>query len=86
LKSALVTEKTSKDVVHKKYVFAVEKAANAIEIKRAVENIYKVKVDSVNTLIVKGKFKRVRWNQPGRTTAWKKAIVTLKDGFEIKLA
>ena len=56
-----------------------------IEIKNAIEKVYNVKVKDVSSLIVKGKTKRVRWNQPGKTVAWKKAIITLKKGFEIKL-
>lgn len=86
LKSGIVSEKSTQEAALRKYTFAVEKNTNAIEIKKAVEKIYKVKVLKVNTLIMKGKTKRVRWNQPGKTSSWKKAIVTLKEGFEIKLA
>lgn len=86
LKSPLISEKATRDAALRKYVFVVDKNANVIEIKKAVETIYKVKVLKVNTLMVKGKIKRVRWNQPGRTSSWKKAIVTLKEGSEIKLA
>ncbi len=86
LKSALITEKAAKDAEkNRKYIFIVAKDANSIEIKKAVEKVYKVKVSKVNTLVVKGKMKRVRWNQPGKTSDYKKAIVTLKEGFEIKL-
>jgi len=85
LKSALITEKATKDAVNRKYVFIVDKNANAIEIKKAVEKVYKVKVSKINTIVVKGKVKRVRWNQPGKTSSYKKAIVTLKQGSEIKL-
>jgi large subunit ribosomal protein L23 len=86
IKSPLITEKATQGAAFQKYVFMVAKNANTAEIKRAVENIYNVKVQRVNTLIVKGKTKRVKWNQPGKTTAWKKAVVTLKKGFEIKFA
>ena len=85
IKSPLVTEKTARDSVHRKYVFRVEKQANKVEIKRAIEKIYKVKVVRTSALIVKGKAKRLRSNQAGRTVSWKKAIVTLKQGFEIKI-
>ncbi|MFA5007766.1 MAG: 50S ribosomal protein L23 [Candidatus Omnitrophota bacterium] len=85
LKHPLISEKASNDASLGKYVFVVDNNANAIEIKKAVEKLYKVKVLKINTLVVKGKIKRVRWNQPGKTSAWKKAVVTLKKGFEIKL-
>ncbi len=85
LKQPLISEKASKDAALGKYVFVVDNNANAIEIKKAVEKIYKVKVLKINTCVVKGKIKRVRYNQPGRTSNWKKAVVTLKKGFEIKL-
>ncbi len=85
LKQPLISEKASKDAALGKYVFVVDNDANAIEIKKAVEKIYKVKVLKINTAVVKGKIKRVRFNQPGKTRDWKKAVVTLKKGFEIKL-
>lgn len=85
IKAPLVTEKSTKDVVYRKYAFWVDRRANKIDIKRAVEKVYGVKVTSVSSMIVKGKTKRVRANQPGKTTSWKKAIVTLKEGQEIKL-
>jgi large subunit ribosomal protein L23 len=84
IKSALITEKATESQPLRKYIFMVAKDANTVQVKRAVENIYNVKVERVNTLIIKGKTKRVKWNQPGKTTACKKAIVTLKKGFEIK--
>jgi large subunit ribosomal protein L23 len=65
-----------------KYLFWVDKNANKIEIRKAVEGIYKVTVNNVNTLKVKGKPKRVRYTM-GRTSDWKKAIVTLKEGDKI---
>ncbi len=84
IKSPLVTEKSSRDLVDRKYFFWVARSANKIQIRRAVEKVYSVKVEQVASMVVKGKLKRIRWNQPGKTTAWKKAIVTLKPGFEIK--
>ncbi len=67
-----------------KYFFQVAKDANKIEIKKAIEEIYKVKVLAVNTSIVRGKLKRVRQEQ-GSTTPWKKAVVTLKEGQKIEV-
>lgn len=85
IKAPLVTEKSTRLTPQRQYVFWVDKNANTIEIKRAVERVYNVKVNHVNALIVKGKKRQIRANQPGQTTAWKKAIVTLKEGSEIKL-
>ena len=67
-----------------KYLFWVDSKANKVEIRKAVESIYKVKVDGVNTLIVKGKPKRVRYAM-GKTSDWKKAIVNLKQGEKIDI-
>lgn len=86
IKSPLVTEKTAQDSAFRKYAFCVDKNANKIQIKRAIEKIYKVKVAKVAALTVKGKTKRLRFNQAGKTASWKKAVVTLKEGFEIKMA
>jgi large subunit ribosomal protein L23 len=85
IKAPLVTEKSTRDSVNRKYSFWVDKGANKVEIKQALEKIYKVKVEKVASMVIKGKFKRIRNNQPGLTTDWKKAIVTLKPGHEIKL-
>lgn len=64
------------------YTFEVARDANKVEIRRAVEQLFKVKVEKVRTAIVKGKPKRVRM-QWGRTSDWKKAIVTLAEGQRI---
>lgn len=85
IKSPLTTEKTTKAIAQRKYSFWVDKSANKIEIKKAVEKVYTVKVDKVASMIVKGKLKRIRTNQAGRTSSWKKAVVTLKKGQQIKL-
>ncbi|MEK6715139.1 MAG: 50S ribosomal protein L23 [Candidatus Omnitrophota bacterium] len=66
-----------------KYAFWVNRVANKLQIKKAVEQIYKVKVDRVNTHILKGKAKRIRY-QLGYTSDWKEAIVTLKEGNKIE--
>jgi len=76
------TEKGGMLNLMNQYLFWVAKDANKIEIKKAVEEIYKVKVDNVNTLTVRGKFRRVRYAL-GKTAEWKKAIVTLKEGSKI---
>ena len=81
----LRTEKGSIQSADRKYFFSVKKDANKIEIKKAVEMIYKVKVEAVNTQVVPGKLKRVR-REVGMTSEWKKAVVTLKDGNKIDLA
>jgi large subunit ribosomal protein L23 len=84
IKSPLVTEKGAGLAADRQYFFWVEKLANKIQIKHAVEKVYNVKVDHVATMIIKGKSRRLRSNQAGRTSDWKKAIVTLRKGFEIK--
>lgn len=84
LNTLLRTEKGSVQVEDRKYFFSVSKDANKIQIKKAVEDVYKVKVQSVNTVVVPGKNKRVR-REEGRTPEWKKAVVTLKDGHKIDL-
>lgn len=86
IKAPLTTEKTTRLAPSRKYSFCVSREANKIDIKKAVEKVYNVKVESVTSMVVKGKMKKVRANQPGLTSAWKKAIVTLKEGFEIKLS
>ena len=67
-----------------KVTFEVAMDATKPEIKEAVEKIFGVKVDKVNTMIVKGKRKDVRFLR-GKKRDWKKAIVTLKPGYEIDL-
>ena len=85
IKSPLVTEKSARDSVLRKYAFWVDKDANKVQIKRAIEKIYKVKAVKTSVLMVKGKTKRLRFNQAGKTASWKKAIITLREGFEIKI-
>jgi len=85
VKGMLRTEKGAILLPLKKYLFWVDKKANKIEIRKAVEDIYKVKVGSVNTAIVPGKAKRVRY-AAGYTPDWKKAVVTLKEGSKIDVA
>ncbi|MBI5123949.1 MAG: 50S ribosomal protein L23 [Candidatus Omnitrophica bacterium] len=82
VKGLLRTEKGANIMPLNKYLFWVDKHSNKVEIRKAVEAIYKVKVDGVNTLNIKGKPKRVRYAM-GRTSDWKKAIVTLKQREKI---
>ncbi len=72
----IITEKTMDGVQIKKYTFEVAKSATKIDIKRAVEELFGVKVDKVNTLHVRGHLRRQGRTQ-GYTRSWKKAIVTL---------
>ena len=76
--SPILTEKSYQDIANKKYVFRVAKAANKTEIKLAVESIFEVSVESVNTVNCRGKKKRMG-RYEGYTPAYKKAIVKLKD-------
>ena len=72
----VVTEKSNMDMQEGKYTFKVAKKATKVDIKNAVEKLFEVKVLKVNTITVKGKEKRVGVHQ-GRTSDWKKAIVTI---------
>lgn len=72
----IVTEKSNDEVQNGKYTFKVNKKATKIDIKRACEKLFNVKVVNVNTINVKGKEKRVGRNI-GKTSDWKKAIVTI---------
>ena len=72
----VVTEKSNNEVNLGKYTFKVNKKATKVDIARAVEKLFEVKVLKVNTMIVKGKEKRVG-RSVGRTSDWKKAIVTI---------
>ena len=73
----ILTEKSYAGIADKKYTFEVAKSANKTEIKLAIEEIFGVKVESVNTANVDGKWKRMGMHQ-GLTPSYKKAIVQLK--------
>ncbi len=73
----LLTEKSYAEIASKKYVFIVAKNSNKTEIKLAVEKLFGVKVQSVNTVNCHGKFRRMGRNE-GYTPDYKKAIVQLK--------
>lgn len=83
VKTLVRSEKSSILEKERKYLFRVATVATKVDVKRAVEEIYKVKVDAVNTVNVPGKLKRVR-ARSGYTTGWKKAIVSLKEGQKIE--
>jgi large subunit ribosomal protein L23 len=84
LRRPLITEKNSIQQAQGKYVFQVVDGANKVQIKEAVENVFKVSVEEVNVMMVAGKSRRMR----GRIVvkpSWKKAIVTLKAGDKIEI-
>ncbi len=85
IRKVLITEKGTllREVQHQ-YFFEVARDANKIEIKRAVEAVFNVKVDSVQTMQVRGKVKR-QGRYSGRRNDWKKAIVKLKPDQKIEL-
>ena len=72
----IISEQSMDQLAEKKYTFEVKKSANKIEIKKAVEEIFGVKVESVNTMNMLGKMKRMGRFE-GRRANWKKAIVKL---------
>jgi large subunit ribosomal protein L23 len=87
IKTVRVTEKgTAATEKVNQYQLVVDKGANKLDIKHAVEKAFKVKVLRVNTLHVRGKARRERTAQYGRTPAWKKALITLKAGDKIEIA
>lgn len=87
LRHGVVTEKTVKLQEMNKYTFKVALEANKIEVRRAVEELFKVKVVSVNIIRMPGKAKMIRRKgsapRPVEAREWKKAIVTLKEGYTI---
>ncbi|MBQ7809811.1 MAG: 50S ribosomal protein L23 [Clostridia bacterium] len=79
IRRPIVTENSMAQMQEKKYTFEVDKRANKIQIKEAIEELFNgVKVESVNTMNVLGKYKRMGANI-GKRADWKKAIVTLKE-------
>ena len=82
IKALIRTEKSTTYEPQNKYLFLVHKDANKVEIRRSVEELYKVKVKAVNTAVYPGKLKRVRY-QLGKTSDFKRAIVTLREGQKI---
>lgn len=80
----VITEKSATQAEQNVYSFKVATSANKIEIKKAIEEAFGVKVVKVNTLNTKAKDKRVG-RYTGQTKTYKKAIVTLQDGDKIEL-
>ncbi len=86
IRNLLVTEKGTRLQADNKFLFRVAPDANKIEIRHAVEKLFNVHVTAVNTMSVGGKLKRAgRSPRAGRTSDWKKAVVTLKAGEKIDL-
>ena len=89
----LFTEKMSQlEEIERKYAFQVKSSSNKIEIKSAVEQKFDVKVEKVSTMNRQGKLKEMTMKSGGRTirtrgkrSGWKKAIITLKEGYSIDL-
>ena len=87
VKKLMVTEKgTRLKEAANQYVFEVDRGANKLEIRRAVEQQFNVKVKEVNTMTRQGKAKRLRTAAYGRTATWTRAVVTLQDGQSIEMA
>ncbi|HUI07459.1 MAG TPA: 50S ribosomal protein L23 [Verrucomicrobiae bacterium] len=87
VRTVRVTEKgTAQMEKLNQYQIVADKRANKLDIKRAIEQLFKVRVVRVNTMRVRGKARRERTIQFGRTPSWKKAVVTLKEGDKIELA
>jgi large subunit ribosomal protein L23 len=82
LKRPIITERAAAQMEENKYTFEVDSAATKIDIKNAVEEVFKVKVTRVATLKVPGKVRRMG-RHVGRTPSWKKAIVTIEKGQRI---
>ena len=79
VKRPIITEQSMAGAEMRKYTFEVAKSANKIQIKKAVQEIFGVKVSKVNTLNMIGKEKRTGAYPAGRRPSWKKAIVTLTE-------
>ena len=80
----VISEKSTQQTETNNYTFAVAREANKFQIKRAVENAFKVDVLDVRVLTVKPKQKRRGRRQAGMTPSWRKAVVTIADGQKIQ--
>jgi large subunit ribosomal protein L23 len=86
IKTVRLTEKgTRQSEKYNQYTLVADRRATKIQIRKAVEELFKVKVIACNTLSVRGKDRRQRTLQAGKDRDWKKAIVTLKEGDKIQL-
>ncbi|HOF02908.1 MAG TPA: 50S ribosomal protein L23 [Atribacterota bacterium] len=79
----IISEKSVKEKEHNKYMFKVSLDSNKSEIKKAVEDKFKIKVDKVNTINVPRKTRKMG-KYIGKTAQWKKVIVTVREGQLIK--
>ena len=84
LLAPVVSEKSYSLITDRKYTFKVHKDAHKTQIRQAVEELFEVKVDSVNVVKVQSKPKR-RGVSRGTKPGWKKAIVKLREGYEIEI-
>ena len=81
----VVTEKSaSMQAMRNQFTFEVAASANKVEVKKAIETLFSVKVVKVNMVSMQGKTKRT-FGRPGSTKPWKKAVVTLKQGDSIDI-
>ena len=86
VKTVRLTEKgTRQSEKLNQYTVVADRRANKVQIRHAVQELFKVRVIKVNTLNVRGKARRLRTAQAGKASDWKKAIVTLKAGEKIVL-
>ena len=86
IEKPLLTEKsTVLGDIRNQYFFKVADRATKPQIKKAIEALFEAKVEKVNIIVMPGKIRRIQ-GRPGRTTPWKKAIVTLQQGQAIELA
>jgi len=86
VKTVRLTEKgTRQGEKYNQYTVVADRRATKPQIRAAVQELFKVKVLSINTLNVRGKARRQRTSQAGKAPDWKKAIVTLKEGDKISL-
>lgn len=83
LKKPVISEKSFTHAEENKYVFVVAREANKIEVKKAVEKLFKVTVEDVRTVVIKGKVKRVG-KKMGKRSDFKKAYVKVKKGDKIE--
>ncbi len=79
----VVSEKSYDGLEKNKYTFEVLPKANKIEVKKAIEGIFNVTVEKINTNYVKAKMKKQGYTS-GKTRSWKKAVVTLREGDKIE--
>lgn len=85
IKTVRLTEKGTRQGSYNQYTVVADPRANKSQIRQAVQDLFKVKVVRVNTMNVRGKFRRQRTTQAGQASNWKKAVVTLKEGDKIVL-